>query len=113
MTLRFCFEKIIQKSWHLIKFCVKLYFTFFIRFRFLLRDSVSESSKLCFFILNNEMTQTELAKEANLMPAAISQFEFGSRKPSFKTLSSLSEALKEALIPSIVSPRETTGVPIH
>lgn len=41
-----------------------------------------------------KMTQTELAKEANLTPAAISQFESGSRKPSFKTLSSLSDALK-------------------
>ena len=40
------------------------------------------------------LTQTELAKEANLTPAAISQFESGTRKPSFKTLSSLSDALK-------------------
>ena len=41
-----------------------------------------------------QLTQTELAKEANLTPAAISQFESGTRKPSFKTLSSLSDALK-------------------
>lgn len=41
-----------------------------------------------------KMTQTELAKEANLTPAAISQFESGTRKPSFNTLSSLSDALK-------------------
>ena len=41
-----------------------------------------------------ELTQTELAKVANLTPAAISQFESGARKPSFKTLSSLSDALK-------------------
>ena len=40
------------------------------------------------------LTQTELAKVANLTPAAISQFESGARKPSFKTLSSLSDALK-------------------
>ena len=41
-----------------------------------------------------KMTQTELAREANLTPAAISQFESGTRKPSFNTLSSLSDALK-------------------
>ena len=41
-----------------------------------------------------KLTQTELAKEANLTPAAISQFESGTRKPSFKALSSLSDALK-------------------
>ena len=41
-----------------------------------------------------KMTQTELANVANLTPAAISQFESGSRKPSFKTLSNLSDALK-------------------
>ena len=41
-----------------------------------------------------KLTQTELAKVANLTPAAISQFESGTRKPSFKTLSSLSDALK-------------------
>ncbi len=40
------------------------------------------------------MTQTELAKAANLTPAAISQFESGTRKPSFNTISSLSDALK-------------------
>ena len=40
------------------------------------------------------MTQTELANVANLTPAAISQFESGTRKPSFNTLSSLSDALK-------------------
>ena len=40
------------------------------------------------------MTQTELAKAANLTPAAISQFESGTRKPSFNTLSSLSDALR-------------------
>ena len=41
-----------------------------------------------------KMTQTQLAKAANLTPAAISQFESGTRKPSFNTLSSLSDALK-------------------
>lgn len=41
-----------------------------------------------------KLTQTELAKVANLTPAAISQFESGARKPSFKTLSSLSDALR-------------------
>ncbi len=41
-----------------------------------------------------EMTQTELANIANLTPAAISQFESGTRKPSFSTLVSLSDALK-------------------
>ena len=41
-----------------------------------------------------KMTQTELANVANLTPAAISQFESGTRKPSFNTLSSLSDALK-------------------
>ncbi len=41
-----------------------------------------------------KMTQTELAQAANLTPAAISQFESGTRKPSFNTLSSLSDALK-------------------
>ncbi len=40
-----------------------------------------------------KMTQTELAKAAKLTPAAISQFESGTRKPSFNTLSSLSDAL--------------------
>ncbi len=41
-----------------------------------------------------KMTQTELAKAAKLTPAAISQFESGTRKPSFNTLSSLSDALR-------------------
>ncbi len=41
-----------------------------------------------------DMTQTELAKAANLTPAAVSQFESGTRKPSFKTLSNLSDALR-------------------
>ena len=41
-----------------------------------------------------KMTQTELANVANLTTAAISQFESGTRKPSFNTLSSLSDALK-------------------
>ncbi|MDE0481307.1 MAG: helix-turn-helix transcriptional regulator [Candidatus Poribacteria bacterium] len=41
-----------------------------------------------------KMTQTELARAADLTPAAISQFESGTRKPSFNTLSSLSDALK-------------------
>ena len=41
-----------------------------------------------------DLTQTELAKVANLTPAAISQFESGARKPSFNTLASLSDALK-------------------
>ena len=41
-----------------------------------------------------KMTQTELAIAANLTPAAISQFESGTRKPSFNTLSNLSDALK-------------------
>lgn len=40
------------------------------------------------------MTQTQLAKAAQLTPAAISQFESGARKPAFDTLSSLADALK-------------------
>jgi transcriptional regulator with XRE-family HTH domain len=40
------------------------------------------------------MTQTELARTAKLTPAAISQFESGSRKPSFDALSKLASALK-------------------
>ena len=40
------------------------------------------------------MTQTQLAKAAELTPAAISQFESGARKPAFDTLSSLADALK-------------------
>ena len=44
--------------------------------------------------LELKLTQTELAKEANLTSTAISQFESGTRKPSFKTLLNLSDALK-------------------
>ena len=44
--------------------------------------------------LELKLTQTELAKETNLTSAAISQFESGTRKPSFKTLLNLSDALK-------------------
>jgi transcriptional regulator with XRE-family HTH domain len=44
--------------------------------------------------LKLKMTQTQLAQKANLTPAAISQFESGTRKPSFDTLSSLADALK-------------------
>ena len=40
------------------------------------------------------ITQTELAKQSSLTPAAISQFESGTRKPSFDTLSNLADALK-------------------
>jgi transcriptional regulator with XRE-family HTH domain len=40
------------------------------------------------------ITQTQLAKAAKLTPAAISQFESGSRKPSFDALSKLATALK-------------------
>ncbi len=40
------------------------------------------------------ITQTQLARSAKLTPAAISQFESGSRKPSFDALSKLSTALK-------------------
>lgn len=40
------------------------------------------------------ITQTRLAKTARLTPAAISQFEAGSRKPSFDALSKLATALK-------------------
>ncbi len=40
------------------------------------------------------ITQTELAQISGLTPAAISQFEAGTRHPSFKTLSALSNALK-------------------
>jgi len=39
-------------------------------------------------------TQTQLAKKAELTPAAISQFESGARKPSFDALSRLAEALR-------------------
>ncbi|MFB3041168.1 MAG: helix-turn-helix domain-containing protein [Candidatus Poribacteria bacterium] len=41
-----------------------------------------------------KITQTELARVANLTPAAISQFESGARKPSFDTLFNLADALK-------------------
>ena len=44
--------------------------------------------------LELEMTQTQLAANARLTPAAITQFESGTRKPSFNTLSSLADALK-------------------
>lgn len=44
--------------------------------------------------LDLKMTQTQLAEQAKLTPAAISQFESGARKPSFDTLSSLADALK-------------------
>lgn len=44
--------------------------------------------------LELNMTQSELAKTANLSTAAISQFESGSRKPSFKTIVSLCEAME-------------------
>ena len=40
------------------------------------------------------ITQTALAKAAKLTPAAISQFESGSRKPSFDALLKLAKALK-------------------
>lgn len=40
------------------------------------------------------ITQTQLAKNAKLTPAAISQFESGSRKPSFDALSKLAKALR-------------------
>jgi len=40
------------------------------------------------------VTQTQLAKTADLTPAAISQFESGARKPSFDALSRLAEALR-------------------
>ena len=40
------------------------------------------------------ITQTQLAKVARLTPAAISQFEAGSRKPSFGALSKLARALR-------------------
>ena len=40
------------------------------------------------------ITQTERAKQSALTPAAISQFESGTRKPSFDTLSNLADALK-------------------
>ena len=40
------------------------------------------------------LTQTGLAKAANITPAAISQFESGARKPSFDTVPNLADALK-------------------
>jgi len=39
------------------------------------------------------ISQTQLAKVAELTPAAISQFEAGSRKPSFDAISNLASAL--------------------
>lgn len=42
--------------------------------------------------INLKMTQTELAKNAGLTSAAISQFEAGIRKPSFDALSKLANA---------------------
>ena len=50
--------------------------------------------------LELKMTQTQLASNANLTPAAISHFESGTRKPSFNTLFSLADALK---VPNNVS----------
>ena len=40
------------------------------------------------------ITQTELAKQSSLTTTVISQFESGTRKPSFDTLSNLADALK-------------------
>jgi len=42
--------------------------------------------------VNLKMTQTQLAKNAGLTSAAISQFEAGTRKPSFDALSKLANA---------------------
>ncbi|MGB9596599.1 MAG: helix-turn-helix domain-containing protein [Candidatus Poribacteria bacterium] len=42
--------------------------------------------------VNLKMTQTQLAKNAGLTSAAISQFEAGTRKPSFDALSKLASA---------------------
>ena len=41
-----------------------------------------------------ELTQSELAKEANLQPSAIAHFEAGRRKPSFDNIHALAKALK-------------------
>ena len=40
------------------------------------------------------ITQTELAKQSSLTPAAISQFESGTRYPSYTALSNLADALR-------------------
>jgi|SRR5271170_3152157 len=41
-----------------------------------------------------KMSQSDLAKEADLQPSAVSHFETGRRSPSFANLKALSDALK-------------------
>ena len=53
--------------------------------------NVSEKIKRCRNRLS--LSQTELSKLSNLTPPAISQFESGTRKPSFESLAKLADAL--------------------
>jgi transcriptional regulator with XRE-family HTH domain len=41
-----------------------------------------------------KMSQSDLAREADLQPSAVSHFETGRRSPSFANLKALSDALK-------------------
>ena len=43
---------------------------------------------------NRELSQSELAREANMQPSAIAHFEAGRRKPSFDNVRALARALK-------------------
>ncbi len=47
--------------------------------------------------MNLKITQTQLAKNAGLTSAAISQFEAGTRKPSFDALSKLANVLNVSM----------------
>ena len=43
---------------------------------------------------NRELSQSDLAREANMQPSAIAHFEAGRRKPSFDNVRALAKALK-------------------
>jgi len=43
---------------------------------------------------SRDLSQDELARQANLQPSAISHFETGTRKPSFDNLRKLADALE-------------------
>lgn len=54
--------------------------------------SVGDQIKQCREAL--QMTKSELAEEAGLTPAAITQFENGDREPSLESLKKLADALE-------------------
>jgi len=56
------------------------------------------------------ITQTKLANDAGLTSAAISQFEAGSRKPSFDALSKLANAFNIST-DSLLGKKEETSIP--